>query len=288
VDLQRTRVRSFTRQVADSFYYPASLSKSKEAAIAAIDSAANASETASILVRAAMAGVLASLGHHAQLAPPASELPRAQVLDLKKPSARDLGDMRVISVPQLAAPVELWEPPCRGLDGYFDVPASEHIAGIVLDLRGNEGGSLNGPRCLASMFVKPNVEVFQVADRSGRRWGYSTLTVGSHAPFAYSLAIFIDKKTDSGALLAAAILQDQQRAQIIGEVKDDINGSVSSVFRTDRDQDIFVLPIGELLRAGGRPLANGYRVDVAIPAQDDAALLDAARARFAQPSTTQR
>jgi carboxyl-terminal processing protease len=235
-----------------------------------------------------MSAVLDSLGHGARMIPPANELPRAHDIHLQKPSPRTVGDIRVVSVPQFVIPQEVWAPPCRGLEGYFEVPASERISGIVVDLRGNEGGLLDAPVCLVSIFIKPNVEIFETADTK-RRYGSRSVRVGEHGhtPLAYPLAIFVDKTTDEGALMAAAILQDQRRARIIGEIKSEIAGSVCTLFRTDKDQDIFLLPVGQLLLPGGRPLATAIRLDVLVPAHDDAALIDAARAQFALARETQ-
>jgi hypothetical protein len=43
-----------------------------------------------------------------------------------------------------------------------------------------------------------------------------------------------------------------------------------------------VLPTGEILLNDKRPLATGFHVDVAMPAQDDTALLNAANAFLAK------
>jgi hypothetical protein len=42
-----------------------------------------------------------------------------------------------------------------------------------------------------------------------------------------------------------------------------------------------MLPVATMVRISGVPLADGVQVDVAVSTKDDTALLDAARARFA-------
>lgn len=71
--------------------------------------------------------------------------------------------------------------------------------------------------------------------------------------------MLIDNRTDNGGLLVAAVLQGQRRATVVGELKSNVNGAVSS---------------------------SEIHVDVPVPANDEGALLTAARdllARQRQP-----
>ena len=163
-------------------------------------------------------------------------------------------------------------PPCSRFNRYFDFPAANGVSGLVLDLRGNQGGSLEVAVCLASELLKPSLPLFRIATRHVIESSESQ-RVGPGAAAALPVAIFIDKETDSGALALAAALQDQQRAQIIGEQKDKINGAVTTLVHAPRSQDVRHL--------GGQQLAAGVRVDVTVSTKDDDALMNAARAQFA-------
>ena len=96
------------------------------------------------------------------------------------------------------------------------------------------------------------------------------------------VAVLIDNHTDGGALLVAAVLQSQRHAAVLGEQKPNINDSVSSlVFPPGANRGV-VLPTGEILLNDKRPLAAAFRVDLAMPAQDETALLNAAGAYLAK------
>src|SRR5260370_2248394 len=96
-DAEETRVRSFAAIVATESMYPTEPGQLEAAALAAIDSANNEPATASSLVRAAMAGVLNSLGHGAQLLPPSDTLKHETQQEPRHASFRDVGQICVIT-----------------------------------------------------------------------------------------------------------------------------------------------------------------------------------------------
>jgi hypothetical protein len=71
---------------------------------------------------------------------------------------------------------------------------------------------------------------------------------------------------------------------IIGEAKADINGAVYYMLRPKFLDGDVKFPMGELMLPGKRPLAGGVRVDVTVPAKDEEALMNAARATLAPSS----
>ncbi len=102
-----------------------------------------------------------------------------------------------------------------------------------------------------------------------------------HKPTSLPVAVLIDNRTDGGALLVADVLQGQRRAAVIGEEKAAVNGAVSSlVFPPGANRGV-VLPTGEVLLEDKKPLSAGLHVDIPVPAQDDTALLNAARTYLA-------
>jgi C-terminal processing protease CtpA/Prc len=129
-------------------------------------------------------------------------------------------------------------------------------------------------------FIKSGQTLFQTITKQGTLTKYESEATG-HKPTNLPVAVLIDNRTDSGALLVAAVLQGYRHAAVIGEEKPAVNGAVSSlVFPPGANRGV-VLPTGEILLEDKRPLSAGIHVDFAIPAQDDTALLNAARAYLA-------
>jgi len=217
--------------------------------------------------------------HHGMQAPAGDD---AKPLPL--PQARQAGPLWVVSLSAMMAPGSNTRGECiHDYGRYFDDLSKQTTRAIALDLRGNEGGYLPDSACLASLFVGPGAELFQVVDKKGVHRAFKSESSGRD-PLTLPLLIFIDKRTDSGGLLLAAILQDQHRAMLIGEAKADINGAVYYLLRPKiLDADV-KFPMGELMLPGRRPLAAGVRVDVTVPAKDEEALMNAARATLAPSS----
>jgi C-terminal processing protease CtpA/Prc len=163
---------------------------------------------------------------------------------------------------------------CADFARYVGQPP-ESVTGLVLDLRGNQGGPLTDSSCLASLFLKKGQELFGVTDKQGKLVKYESEPAGRNLADV-PLAVLIDNHTDSGGLLVAAILQDHHRASVIGEQNPAVNGAVSAlVFPPGANRGI-ILPTGEIVLPGKRPLAAGVRVDVPMAAHDDNALMNVA------------
>ena len=265
VDFEESRVWAFANNVVSMSIYRTEPGQLEAAAIAAIDSGSGQAATASALVRAAMAGVLNSIGHGAQLLPPLDTLPH----EARHTSFHDTGNIRVVTVPTFES-----ESMCGGFKHYVDFSKSS-VSAVVLDLRGNQGGALDAVVCLASNFLKPGLPLLVIASMRGPETLRSR-DIAWH-PISLPVVVFIDRETDSGALGLAAALQDQHRARIIGEQKEKINGNVMSFVSTPKGQDMFLLPVADIRHVGGERLAvEGVRVDVAVRANDEDAMTAAA------------
>jgi hypothetical protein len=273
------RVTSFSHYILKTVYYPANLRDLKAAALAAIDSTEQPADAATLL-QSAMAGVVNSLGHGARLLTTIGGDPGSGASGT--PSTRQIGSVRLVSLPTM----NVSDNPnvrrtCADFARYFDPQDTDALSAVVLDLRGNEGGPLTDSACLVGFFIKSGQTVFQVVSKQGTLVKYESEANG-HKPFSVPVAVLIDNRTDSGALLVAAVLQGQKHAVVIGEQKANINAAVLSlVFPPGANRGV-VLPTGEVLLNDKRPLATGFRVDVAMPAQDDVALLNAANAFLAK------
>jgi hypothetical protein len=268
------RVASFTRYVLKSIYFPANPRDLRTAALSAID-LSDASNDSAALVEAAMGGILNSVGHKARfLATLGGGDPPAP--DGSQPSTRDLGALRVVTLPTMSITGADTRHTCADFARYFDVQSTDNITGYVLDLRGNAGGALTDSACLSGFFIKNGAAIFQTVNKQGDVVKYQSDATG-HKPSNLPVAVLVDNRTDSGALLVAAILQSQRHATVIGEQKPNINGAVSSlVFPPGANRGV-VLPTGEILLTDKRPLASGLHIDVPMPAQDEIAMLNAAR-----------
>jgi hypothetical protein len=262
---------SFSRYLQKRFYYPASWRDLQSAAFAAID-AAGAGTPSDVLTQSAINGMVESLGHGSRFlttlgADDAPERGKGAA------SSRQVGSIMLVSLPTMNVTGGNTARTCADFVRYFESPHEGRISGIVLDLRGNEGGPLTDSSCLAGLFVKKSVRLFQVLNKDGELASYEAKPT-SHIDLP--TVVLIDGHTDNGGLLVAAVLQDQKRAKVIGEKKADVNGAVSSLVFPPGANRGLVLPTGEIVLPDRQPLGAAVRVDVPMPTGDDQALIDAA------------
>ena len=264
------RVTSFSRYILKTFYYPVSVRDLTAAAMASIDATEPPVDSAA-LIQSAIAGVVNALGHGARLLTTIGGEAGAG----GTPSTRLAGSVRVVTLPTMSVSDPNARRTCADFVRFFDPQSTDGLSGVVLDLRGNEGGPLTDSSCLIGFFIKSGQTVFQVMTKQGTLVKYESETNG-HKPMNLPVAVLIDNRTDSGALLVAAVLQSQRHAAVIGEQKPNINDAVSAlVFPPGANRGV-VLATGEIVLNDKRPLAAAFHVDLAMPAQDEAALLNAA------------
>ncbi len=88
------------------------------------------------------------------------------------------------------------------------------LRGLILDLRGNTGGLLQGAVDVCDVFLEEGLEVVSTVDRSGartvRRTQRADLTGG------IPLVVLIDGQSASASEIVAGALQDHGRAKILG------------------------------------------------------------------------
>ena len=268
------RINSFAHYLLKASYYPANAHDLQAAALAAID-LSDATADAGVVIDAALGGMLNTLGHGARFLSTlgGGDAPAA---DGSVPSTRDLGALRVVTLPTMSVAGPDARHTCADFARYFDLGSTDNITGFVLDLRGNEGGALTDSSCLAGFFVKNGQLIFQTVNKQGDVVKYQS-DASNHKPTGLPVAVLIDGHTDSGGLLVAAILQSMRHATIIGQQKAAINGATSSLVFPPGANRGAVLPTGEILLADKHPLAAGLHIDVPMAAQDEIAMLNAAR-----------
>jgi len=102
----------------------------------------------------------------------------------------------------------------------------EGVEGVVLDLRGNGGGSLDEAIRLTGLFI-PKGPVVQAKD-----WQQNVTHRDSNSPEALytgPLAVLTDKSSASASEIVAAALQDYGRAVILGESSTFGKGTVQTI-----------------------------------------------------------
>lgn len=124
----------------------------------------------------------------------------------------EFGDaLLILKMPQFSAsPIEV--------AGMID-KARKHKA-LILDLRGNEGGSVDTlNHLIAGMFDKG----VKIGDLVGRKESKPQITKGSRNPFTGKLVVLVDSQSASAAEIFARVMQIEKRGLVVG---DHTSGSV--------------------------------------------------------------
>lgn len=139
------------------------------------------------------------------------------------------------------------------------------VEGLILDLRGNGGGSLREAITLVGSFVRmgPVVVVREAA-------GAQPLADQDPAiVFRKPMIIMIDKASASASEIVAAALQDYGRALIVGDSKSHGKGSVQNVMpliATDESYGSLKLTIASFYRINGSSTQiKGVASDIVLP-----------------------
>jgi carboxyl-terminal processing protease len=109
--------------------------------------------------------------------------------------------------------LNLWKSPVqkdfkRALEALRDAP------GLIVDLRGNPGGEANVVVKIAGYFFNSHVSFGQFTSRSGR--AISFYTSDDDQVYSGPLAILINEGSGSGSELFSGVMQENNRATIIG------------------------------------------------------------------------
>ncbi len=101
-------------------------------------------------------------------------------------------------------------------EALLDLKNNYKIKGLILDLRGNTGGVLEGAIQLVNMFVPKGIEVLKTKGKI-RQWDKTYKTTQEPIDTNIPLAVLIDRNTASASEIVSGALQDLDRAVIIGE-----------------------------------------------------------------------
>lgn len=151
---------------------------------------------------------------------------------------------------------------------------AEKVAGIILDMRGNPGGSLEEAIQFTGLFIKSGPVVL------ARNWdGQIETDVVSNSAALYSgpLVVLVNRFSASAAEIAAAALQDYGRAVVVGDTSTHGKGTVQSLIDLNRipmietpddtnDPGTLKLTIRKFYRiTGGTTQLNGVEPDIVLP-----------------------
>jgi len=142
------------------------------------------------------------------------------------------------------------------------------VDGIIIDLRGNGGGSLLEAIDLTGLFIKSG-PVVQIKDSSGEL----DVEKDKDPSIAYAgpLAVLVDRRSASASEIFAAAIQDYGRGVVVGEPTFG-KGTVQSVAPLDRDGHLGQLKvtIAQFFRVNGQGTQHrGVVPDILFPTAFD-------------------
>jgi len=135
----------------------------------------------------------------------------------------------------------------RDLRKALESIATEHIKGIILDLRNNPGGLLDEAVSVASQFLADG-DVVLTKDAGGKTTA-STVEKGGLATTT-PIVVLVNQGSASAAEIVAGALQDRNRATLVGETTFG-TGTVLQEFSLS-DGSALLLAVGEWLTPNGR------------------------------------
>ena len=204
-------------------------------------------------------------------------LASAEVIEIKRP---DGGKRRLgfITLPAFYADFKDWKTRCSiDIEKLVTRLKAEKVEGIILDLRGNGGGSLEEVRRMTGFFTGRGPTV-QVKNHLGR----VEVKDSSHRNpiFNGPMVVLIDKTSASASEILAGALQDYNRALIVGDTSTFGKGTVQQPmeirkmmpFMADaRRAGVLKPTIQKFYRvAGSTTQLKGVESDIVLPSLLDA------------------
>jgi len=107
-----------------------------------------------------------------------------------------------------------WTKAVSEIDDYIATDSGKRVKGLVLDLRNNPGGYLNGAVFIGSEFLKSGAVVLQ-EDANGSRQAFNVNRTGDLLNIP--MMVLVDGGSASASEIVAGVLQDRGRAKLVGE-----------------------------------------------------------------------
>lgn len=138
-------------------------------------------------------------------------------------------------------------------------------SGLIFDVRGNPGGTIESAIDVASLFIEDDI-VLQQVDRDGQI--SLTHSQGNSASIQVPIVLLVDSESASASELLAGALQDHERATIIGETTFG-KGTVQTIQEITNGGAVR-LTVRRYLTPSGRMIdKTGVVPDIIIEADDD-------------------
>lgn len=147
------------------------------------------------------------------------------------------------------------------------------IAGIILDMRNNPGGFLDGAVDVSSEFIRDGVIVTQ----KGRSTSRDYLAKGNARLAEYPVEVVVNGGSASAAEIVAGALRDRRGAKLIGE-KTFGKGTVQDALRLPNGAGLhvtiakWILPKGDWIQTTGIPVNIEVKDDDKTPDVDEVIL----------------
>jgi carboxyl-terminal processing protease len=143
--------------------------------------------------------------------------------------------------------------------------ANQGAEGIILDLRGNLGGTLNSAVDVTGFFLREGV-VVEVVDNEGHRDVYSVRPGGMTTDLP--MVVLVDEYSASGSEVLVGALQDYGRATVVG-TKTFGKGSVNVLHQLGDGSGLYIT-IGRWFTPEGRLIeGEGLYPDYALELEDE-------------------
>ena len=141
---------------------------------------------------------------------------------------------------------------------------AQAVDGLVLDLRGDGGGSLREAVLLSALFV-PNGPVVQIRD--ARNVGSLPIPYGNPVAFRKPMVVLTDRASASASEIVAGHLQDTGRAIVLGDGRTHGKGTVQTVFGLGPEKyGSMKITTARFYRVDGRSTQlEGVEADIRLP-----------------------
>ena len=128
--------------------------------------------------------------------------------------------------------------------------SGQEVEGLILDLRGNEGGLLDAAVEVCDMFLDEGL-IVRTVGRNNLNRDEAIATRGVEFSPELPLVVMVDRFSASASEIVAACLQDHQRAAVIGQ-RSWGKGTVQNVIRMEGGRSAIRLTIARYLRPSGK------------------------------------
>lgn len=158
--------------------------------------------------------------------------------------------------------------------------AGGKLAGLVLDLRSNPGGSLDEAVALSDLFLSDGVIVSQRGRITRENVSYNAETVyKGDAALGLPIVVLIDEGSASASEIVAGALQDRHRAVVMGQTSFG-KGSVQTLLPLTRDSAIKLTTARYYTPSGRSVQEGGIEPDIAVPQLSDPDRAKRAKLRY--------